>query len=84
MIKIEHRKERTINDYQIKDKKSTLAFVTNLIEGAVHGVSIAMVVIMTLPNARLKGGKLFPVEAIHFSIYFLMSSVSMFRHLVNG
>jgi len=41
-------------------------------------------VLMTLPNARLSGGKIFPVEAIHFSIYILMISVSIFRHMING
>ena len=39
---------------------------------------------LTLPNARLSGGKIFPVEAIHFSIYLLMLSVSIFRHVING
>ena len=49
-----------------------------------HGVTIGVVVLMTLPNARLSGGKIFPVEAIHFSIYILMVSVSVFRHIING
>ncbi len=49
-----------------------------------HGATIAVVVLMTLPNARLSGGKIFPVEAIHFSIYILMISVSIFRHIING
>ena len=40
-------------------------------------------VILTLPNARLAGGKLFPVEALHFSIYFLLLNVSILRHLVS-
>ena len=39
---------------------------------------------LTLPNARLPGGKLFPVEALHLSIYFLLLSVSILRHLVYG
>lgn len=72
------------NDYQIKDKKESLKFWTNVAEGLVHGVTIGVVVLLTLPNARLSGGKLFPVEAIHFAIYFSMLSVSIFRHLVSG
>ena len=56
----------------------------NVLEGFAHGSVIGIVVLMTLPNARLAGGKIFPVEAVHFSIYFLMISVSIFRHLVNG
>lgn len=68
----------------MKDKESNLKFWTNFAEGIVHGATIGVVVLMTLPNARLSGGRLFPVEAIHFSIYFLIVSVSIFRHLVSG
>lgn len=85
IIKLEQRKSKEVsNDYQIKDKKETLRFWTNVAEGLVHGVTIGVVVLLTLPNARLAGGKLFPVEAIHFSVYFLMVSASILRHLVGG
>ncbi len=72
------------NDFCIKDKRTSIKFWANVIEGLVHGVTIGVVVLLTLPNARLSGGKIFPVEAIHFSIYLLMISVSIFRHLING
>jgi hypothetical protein len=55
-----------------------------VIEGLIHGGTIATIVMITLPNARLDGGKLFPVEAIHFSIYFLILNASIFRHLMGG
>ena len=62
IIIIEHRRQNLNScNYQINDKKTNLRFWTNLVEGFVHGATIAVVVIFTLPNARLSGGKLFPV-----------------------
>ena len=49
-----------------------------------HGITISGSVLLILPNARLAGGKLFPIEGVHFSIYLLMINVSILRHLVNG
>ena len=84
IIFVEHRKRREYLDvYQIKDKKTSLKFWTNLAEGLIHGFTIAIVVVMTLPNARRTGGKLFPVESLHFGIYFLLLNVSIFRHFVS-
>jgi hypothetical protein len=81
---MEHRKRKlTCSSYQVKDQKSNLKFWTSLTEGITHGITIAVVVLLTLPNARLPGGKLFPVQALHFSIYFLLVSVSVLRHMVS-
>lgn len=39
---------------------------------------------MTLPNARFNDGRIFPVESIHYCIYFLLITVSIFRHVIQG
>jgi len=85
-IKLEQRKSKKqpSNDNPIKDKQSQITFWCNFSEGLLHGGTIAAAVLLTLPNARLAGGKLFPVEAVHFSIYFLVINVSIFRHLISG
>lgn len=84
VILVEHRKQKAPEgNCQLKEKKSSLKFWASLLEGAIHGLTIALVVTLTLPNARLAGGKLFPVEALHFSIYFLLLNVSVVRHLVS-
>jgi hypothetical protein len=80
----QRRHKMSPNNYQLNDKKGLLRFWSNLGEGVLHGLTISLVIVLTLPNARLPGGKLFPVEAIHFSIYFLMLNVSVLRHLVYG
>jgi hypothetical protein len=37
--------------------------------------------LITLPQARLSGGKLLPAEAIHISIFILLVFVSNFRYI---
>ena len=61
-----------------------MKFVTNIIEAVIHGATISIVTLMALPNARFSDGRLFPVEAIHYCIYFLLITVSIFRHSIHG
>jgi len=85
VIMMEQRRQKIApNNHLLNDKKGLLRFWSNLGEGIFHGLTISLVIVLTLPNARLPGGKIFPVEAIHFSIYFLMLNVSVLRHLVYG
>jgi hypothetical protein len=84
-IKLQQRRGKELNrDNYIKEMRSQVNFWTNLLEGLLHGTIIAGTVLLVLPNARLAGGKLFPVQGIHFSIYLLMINASILRHLVNG
>ena len=68
----------------MEDKKAKIDFMTNIIEGIIHGISITVIVMKTLPNARLSAGRIFPIEALHFSIYFLLICISIFRHKIRG
>lgn len=62
IILMEQRRHKIApNNYQLNDKKGLLKFWSNLGEGILHGVTISLVVVMALPNARLPGGKLLPV-----------------------
>lgn len=61
-----------------------MKFITNIVEAAVHGGTVATVVLLTLQDARFSDGRIFPIEALHFSIFFLLINVSVFRHLIHG
>lgn len=38
-----------------------MKFITNIIEAAIHGGTIATVVLLTLQDARFSDGRIFPI-----------------------
>lgn len=81
---MEYKKGKTQTYEKVKNQEYWINFFTNIIEAIMHGLTISFVVLLTLPNARFSDGRLFPVEALHFSIYFLLITVSIFRHMIYG
>jgi hypothetical protein len=83
-IKTEQRRGKSQVFEKVKEKEYWIKFVSNIIEAVIHGATISIVVLMALPNARFSDGRLFPVESIHYCIYFLLITVSIFRHGIHG
>lgn len=61
-ILVEQRRQKLEpSNHELNDKKGLLRFWSNLGEGILHGLTISLVILLTIQNARLPGGKLFPV-----------------------
>lgn len=53
----------------------------NVVEAMIHGGVIIGAVLLTLPQVRIKNGRLLPVEALHMSVFMLLVAVSTSRYI---
>lgn len=53
----------------------------NILEAILHGGFIVGAMLLTLPQVRVKGGKLLAVGALHMAVFLLFVAVSNCRYI---
>ena len=55
----------------------------NLLEAIIHGIAIFFSIYFTLPQVRLKDGRILPIQAFHLAIFIVLISVSNLKKVFN-